>query len=173
MKPPVVGQLWYENKPIISESPYVVKYQDASYQRIEEFQDKVEQETEDYWNRQPELNEPAFQEQLQKAFERAEKDPHQSVVPIWELTRYRLNKKIPNTLSFEERKKLLIRSEGWNGWVHQHGKHLSADELTEDNIQTEIDNVAIDWGLDIMKRLQKIEQYPVITNNGICEVYIP
>lgn len=173
VKPPVVGQLWYENKPIISESPYVVKYQDASYQRIEEFQDKVEQETEDYWNRQPELNEPAFQEQLQKAFERAEKDPHQSVVPIWELTRYRLNKKIPNTLSFEERKKLLIRSEGWNGWVHQHGKHLSADELTEDNIQTEIDNVAIDWGLDIMKRLQKIEQYPVITNNGICEVYIP
>ena len=172
VKPPVVGQLWYENKPI-SESPYVVKYQDASYQRIEEFQDKVEQETEDYWNRQPELNEPAFQEQLQKAFERAEKDPHQSVVPIWELTRYRLNKKIPNTLSFEERKKLLIRSEGWNGWVHQHGKHLSADELTEDNIQTEIDNVAIDWGLDIMKRLQKIEQYPVITNNGICEVYIP
>lgn len=93
-------------------------------------------------NKQPELNEPAFQAQLKEAFERAEEDPHQSVVPVLELTRYRLNKKIPNTLSFEERKKLLIRSEGWNGWVYQHNKHPMPDELTEDNIQTEIDSVA-------------------------------
>lgn len=45
VKPPVAGQLWYGNKPIISEGPYIVKYQDASYQRIEEIQLQAEQAT--------------------------------------------------------------------------------------------------------------------------------
>lgn len=173
VKPPVVGQLWYGNNVIISESPYVIRYQDTSYQRIEEIQHHAEQATKDYLNKQPELNEPAFQAQLKEASKRAEEDPHQPVVPVLELTRYRLNKKIPNTLSFEERKELLIRSEGWNGWVYQHNKHPMPDELTKDNIQTEIDSVAFCWGLDIMKRLQRLEQFSILMNSGICEINIP
>lgn len=173
VKPPVTGQLWYGNNPVISESPYVIKYQEANYQRIEEVHQKAEQATKDYLEKQPELNEPAFLSQLQEAFEKAKEDPRQRVIPLWELTKYRLNKMIPSTLPFEERKALLIHSEGWNGWVHQYNKHLSADELTEDNIQNEIDDVAVHWGMDLMKKLQKLEEFSFVMNSGICDVYIP
>lgn len=173
VKPPVANQLWHGNSPTITESPYVVSYQDADYQRIEEMQRKEEQALNDYWINQPELREPAFQAQLQEAVEREKKDPHQMVMHIWELAKYRLNKKIPNTLTFEERKVCLINSKEWNGWINQHNKHLSADELTEDNIQKEIDSVGIRWGMEIMKSFQKLEWLPIALNSEICNIYIP
>lgn len=173
VKPPVANQLWHGNSPTITESPYVVSYQDADYQRIEEMQRKEEQALNDYWINQPELREPAFQAQLQEAVEREKKDPHQRVMHIWELAKYRLNKKIPNTLTFEERKVCLINSKEWNGWINQHNKHLSADELTEDNIQKEIDSVSIHWGMEIMKTIQKFEWLSIALNSEICKIYIP
>lgn len=173
VKPPVANQLWHGNSPTITESPYVVSYQDADYQRIEEMQRKEEQALSDYWINQPELREPAFQAQLQEAVEREKKDPHQRVMHIWELAKYRLNKKIPNTLTFEERKVCLINSKEWNGWINQHNKHLSADELTEDNIQKEIDSVGTRWGMEIMKSFQKLEWLPIALNSEICNIYIP
>ena len=173
VKPPVANQLWHGNSPTITESPYVVSYQDADYQRIEEMQRKEEQALNDYWINQPELREPAFQAQLQEAVEREKKDPHQRVMHIWELAKYRLNKKIPNTLTFEERKVCLINSKEWNGWINQHNKRLSADELTEDNIQKEIDSVGIRWGMEIMKSFQKLEWLPIALNSEICNIYIP
>lgn len=173
VKPPVANQLWHGNSPTITESPYVVSYQDADYQRIEEMQRKEEQALNDYWINQPELREPAFQAQLQEAVEREKKDSHQRVMHIWELAKYCLNKKIPNTLTFEERKVCLINSKEWNGWINQHNKHLSADELTEDNIQKEIDSVGIRWGMEIMKSFQKLEWLPIALNSEICNIYIP
>lgn len=173
VKPPVANQLWHGNSPTITESPYVVSYQDADYQRIEEMQRKEEQALNDYWINQPELREPAFQAQLQEAVEREKKDSHQRVMHIWKLAKYRLNKKIPNTLTFEERKVCLINSKEWNGWINQHNKHLSADELTEDNIQKEIDSVGIRWGMEIMKSFQKLEWLPIALNSEICNIYIP
>lgn len=173
VKPPVANQLWHGNSPTITESPYVVSYQDADYLRLEEMQRKEEQALNDYWINQPELREPAFQAQLQGAVEREKKDPHQRVMHIWELAKYRLNKKIPNTLTFEERKVCLINSKEWNGWINQHNKHLSADELTEDNIQKEIDSVGTRWGMEIMKSFQKLEWLPIALNSEICNIYIP
>ena len=173
VKSPVADQLWYGNHPTISESPYVVSYQDADYQRIEEMQRHEQQELNDYWSKQPELHEAAFQTQLQEAVEREKNDPRQRVMHIWELAKYRLNKKIPNTLTFKERKELLINSEEWNGWIHQHNNHLSADELTEENIQKEIDSVGTCWGMEIMKRFQKLEWLPIALNSEICKIYIP
>ena len=114
VKPPVANQLWHGNSPTITESPYVASYQDADYQRIEEMQRKEEQALNDYWINQPELREPAFQAQLQEAVEREKKDPHQRVMHIWELAKYRLNKKIPNTLTFEERKFYINSTQGEN-----------------------------------------------------------
>lgn len=73
VKPPVANQLWHGNSPTITESPYVVSYQNADYQRIEEMQRKEEQALNDYWINQPELREPAFQAQLQEAVEREKK----------------------------------------------------------------------------------------------------
>lgn len=173
VKPPIANQLWHGNSPTINESPYVVSYQDADYQRIEEMQRQEEQALNDYWIKQPELHELDFQAQLQEAIEREKKDPHQKVMHIWELAKYRLNKKIPNTLTFEERKVGLINSEEWNGWINQHNKHLSVDELTEENIQKEIDSTGIRWGMEIMKSFQKLEWLPIALNSKICKIYIP
>ncbi len=173
VKPPVANQLWYGNTPTISESPYVVSYKEDDYQHIEKMQHHEDQALNDYWIKQPELHEPAFLAQLNKAIEREKNDPHQKVIPIWELAKYRLNKKIPNTLTFEERKELLIKSKEWNGWIHQHNKHLTEDELTEDNIQKEIDNIGTLWGMEIMKNFQKLEWLPIALNSEICKIYIP
>ena len=172
-KHPYADQLWYGNNPTVCESPYVVCYQDADYQRIEEMQRCEQQALNDYWIKQPELNEVAFQTQLQEAFEREKNDPRQKVMHFWELAKYRLSKKIPKALNFEERKVLLISSEEWNGWIHQHNKHLSADELTEENIQNEIDTVGTHWGMEIMKQFLKLEWLPIALNNEICKIYIP
>lgn len=122
----------------------------------------------EYWSRQPEIKEPEFLMQLTKASENG-----QRVMPIWELAKYRLNKKIPSNLPFEEKKSQLINSEEWNGWVHQHNKHLSAEELTKDNIQNEINTVGTYWGIDIMKRFQKLEWLQIAMNSDICKIYIP
>lgn len=168
VKSPEANQLWYGNNPTICESPYVVRYKDADYQRIEEMQRHEQQVIDGYWNKQPELNEPAFIAQLNKASEGG-----QRVMGIWELAKYRLNKKIPNTLSFEDRKSRLISSEEWNGWIHQHNNHLSADELTEDNIQKEIDNVGTCWGIEILNKYQKMEWVQIAMNSEICRIYIP
>lgn len=168
VKSPEANQLWYGNNPTICESPYVVSYKEADYQRIEEIQRQEQQALNDYWIKQPELHEPEFITQLQKASE-----GDQRVMNIWELAKYRLNKKIPDTLSFEDKKSLLINSEEWNGWIHQHNKHLSAGELTEDNIQKEIDVIGTHWGMEIMKKFQKLEWIPIAMNSEICEIYIP
>ena len=170
---PVANQLWEDNKPTITESPYVVSYQEADYQRIKKMQHDELQALNDYLITQPELHEPAFQAQLQKAIEREKEDPLQKVIPVWELAKYRLNKEIPISLTFEERKARLVNSNAWNSWIYQHNQRLSADELTEDNIQKEIDSVGICWGTEIMKTYQKFEWLPIALNSEICKIYIP
>jgi hypothetical protein len=80
---------------------------------------------------------------------------------------------LPNTLPFEERKKRFIESEAWNCWVNQHNPHLLPDEITEENIQDEINSVGICWGITIEKRFQKMEWIPIALNSGMCKVYIP
>ena len=170
VKPPIADQLWYGNKPTFSESPYIVSYQDADYKRIEEIQQQESKALNDYWKEQPELNESEFQHQLKEAYE---KNPHQRVMCFWELAKYRLHKKIAKTLPFDERKSLLINSEEWNGWIHQHNKHHSADEITEDNIEKEIDAVGTCWGMEIMKTMEKLEWLPIALNSEICKIYIP
>ena len=142
VKPPFSDQPWYGNNPTISESPFVFKYKDSDYQRISKIQEAENKALNDFWTKQPELKEHAFITQLAKAFEIEKADPKQRVMPIWELARYRINKKIPTSLPFEERKKLLINSEEWKGWIHQNNKHLDENEITEDNIQDEINIVA-------------------------------
>ena len=90
---------------------------------------------------------------MEDAIEREKKDPTQKTVLFWELTKYRLNKKIPSTLTFEERKTRLVNSEEWNGWIHQNNDHLLESELTEENIQKEIDKVGSRWGMELMKKM--------------------
>ena len=168
VKPPVAELLWYGNKPIISESPYIVTYQDTAYKQIEEMQRNDEKALNDYYYSQPELHEKAFQEQLNKASKTQKR-----VVPIIELAKYRLNKKIPSNLPFKDRKKILINSEEWNGWIHKNNKHLTEKELTEENIQQEIDDIGLCLGVEVIQKYQKLEWYPIALNSEICKIYIP
>ena len=173
VNPPVAEQLWYGNNPVVSESPYIVQYQEADYKRIEEIQSKEYQALNDFWTKQPELQEPEFIAQLQAAQDQEKNDPSKRVMHLWELGIYRLNKKLPSTLTFEKRKELLIQSEEWNGWIHQHNTHLKAEEITEDNIQDEIDNVGRLWGMELSHRYQPMEWIKIAMTSNICRVFIP
>lgn len=173
VRPPKAEQLWYGNQPQISESPYVVTYQDADYKRITEMQRTESEALNYYWKNQPELKEPSFIAQLDAAIEKQKKNPAERVMYIWELAKYRLNQLLPKVLPFEERKKRLIESEAWNSWVHLHNTHLLPSEITEDNIQNEIDSVGVCWGIEIEKKLQKFEWISIAMNSGMCRVYIP
>lgn len=172
VKAPIVAdQLWYGNKTIISESPYVVNYNDTDYQRIKQLQEKESKELNDYWECQPEIQEKDFQTQLQKTLN--EEKNKSKVIYFQELGKYRLNKKIPLDLTFDEKKSILINSEEWNGWIHKNNNHLTEEELTEENIQHEIDSVGSLWGVEIMNKYQKNEWISIALNSGMCRIYIP
>ena len=172
VKPPVSGQLWYGNKAQKSESPFVVTYQEDVYKRIEEIQRKESEALNNYWRQQPELKEDAFLAILAQEAEKQRQDPTHRIMYIWELAKYRLHKKIPQSLPFEEKKRLLVNSEEWNGWIHLNNKHLTADELTANNIDAEINTVGICWGMDLEKRFQKLEWISIAMNSGLCRIYI-
>ncbi len=164
---PKTNQLWYGNNPEVSESPYVVRYRDSDYQRIKEIQDKEERAIDEYWKNQPEHNEPDFIKQLEEAAKKNGK-----IMVIWELGKYRINKKIHMDLPFEERKKMLLSCREWQGWIHQHNGPKNADEITEENIQKEIDILGVHTGMEIMKKYQPMAWVNYAMTDAMCEVKI-
>lgn len=170
VNPPVHSLLWEGNNEKQSDSPFVVRYQDAVYQQIDSIRTKEETDLSDYMKSQPEWNDPEFVAYIKDVIEKANGG---RVMGVWEIAKYRLMKKIPVSLPFEERKALLLRSEEWNGWINQHNKHLKPEDINESNIQSEINNVGIRWGMELMKRYQRLEWLPIAMNNGLCDIYIP
>lgn len=173
VKAPQTDQLWYGNQPIKSDSPFVVNYTDNVYKQIEEIQHKESEALREYLYKQPELKEPEFMEHINALLEKHKKDSRKRVMLLWELAKYRLNKLIPKTLSFEERRSMLINSEAWNCWINQHNEYLNPEDITEKNIQNEIDTAGIHWGIQIERSLQKLEWIPIAMDTGLCKVYIP
>lgn len=162
--------LWYGNRPTNSESPFVVRYNDASYKQIEDIRNKENNALQEYWETQPELNEPQFKKILIDA---QNKNSEGRVMVIWELAKYRLHKLIPQSLPFEEKKKRLINSEAWNCRTNQQAKQITPEDLTDGNIEKEIGYVGTLWGIDIMNRYQSMKWIPMAMDNEICRVYIP
>ena len=76
-------------------------------------------------------------------------------------------------MSFEESKRQLINIEACNCWINKNNKHLSIDEITEDNIEKEIEHVGTLWGMDIEKRYNTFKWIVLATNEAMCEVFIP
>lgn len=173
VKPPVSGQLWYGNQPLVSESPYVISYQEEAYKRIENAQKAEKDAQVEYWRKQPELKDPEFVALINAELEKKKQDPSYRILLIWELAKYRLNKLIPKTLPFEERRSLLINSEAWRGRINQQNKHLAPDEITADNIDKEIESVAIRWGMQIEWGFKKEEWEIFATSSAVCRVCIP
>ena len=153
------------------ESPFVVKYTDSYYKEILDVNQKMLREMNDYWLSQPELKEPEFIQQIMQAKEREAKDPRQRFIPLWELSQYRLRKKIPASLPFEERKKLLISSPEWNGRIRQQNPHLDGDGISEENIQAEIDHAGLLAGIELQQRFENLKMHKAF-NEGYCELVL-
>ena len=173
VKQPEVGQLWYGNTPIVGESPYVVRYQTEDYKRIEAMQKADNEALNNYWQQQPENKEPEFLAILEKERKKQELDPSHRILYFGELGIYRLKKMLPTNLPFEERKEKFIKSEAWNCWINQHNTHLKPEEITENNIDDEIENVGRRWGMDIEKKYNTMSWIHLAMNGAICKVYIP
>lgn len=173
VNPPTVEQLWYGNEPKQSDSPYVVRYKAEDYKRIEEMQKSDTEALNAYWRQQPELSDTEFISILSEEQKKQRQNPTYRIMYIWELAKFRLKKMLPSTMSFEERKRQLINSEAWNCWINQNNKHLSIDEITEDNIEKEIEHVGTLWGMDIEKRYNTFKWIFLATNEAMCKVFIP
>ncbi len=146
-------------------SPYILKYTDASYKRILEINNKIEEDINNFIKQQPEFNEKEFLDQI-----KVQKDKGR-VILFSELCKYRINKKIPVNLSFKERKKLLIESEEWNSNLMKTSVSKKEDEITVENIQEEIDNAGKSYGLKLQESFEK-DRFFQATNNEICELVL-
>lgn len=153
------------------ESPFVMKYTDSCYKQILDANQSMLQEMNKYWLSQPELREPEFIQQIEQAQEKEAIDSHQRFMPLWELAKYRLMKKIPASLSFEERKKLLISSQEWNGQIRLRNPHLNPDKITETNIQSEIEHTGVLAGIELQQRFENIRMQKAF-NEGYCELVL-
>lgn len=165
---PNSDKLWEGNNPVNNESPFVISYKDNIYQKINDIREKELNDLNTYWKQQPELNESAFIDQYKKAS--IEKGAR--FMPICELAKYRLQKLLPSTLSFSDRKQILIKSEAWNCLINQRNDPIAPENITEANIQDVINKVATRWGFQIANQYQKLEWIPIV-NNGLCRIYIP
>ncbi len=171
--PPIVSNLISENNPVYSDSPYIVSYKDEMIEKINKVLLQEQNGVSEYLFNQPEINEPGFIEQLNKAKEKEKENPSNRVIPLWELSKYRVNKSIPKSLPYEKRKELLIKSKEWNCWIYQNNDHIKEDQLNKDNIQQAIDEAGVCYALQIQQ--QFLDQNGIISalKDNTCKVFIP
>lgn len=171
VKPPVAELLWETNKPIPSESPYVVRYIDTAYDNIKKIKDDEAKKTNEYFYLQPELQDEKFLAEFSHCINNNDK------LNLFEkcifLGRYRINKRIPKTLSFEKRKELLINSNEWKNKQNKRSEPLLPDNITEENIQDEIDSIGRSIGVSLCGRFQKFAWVDIAEGQEVCTVYIP
>lgn len=166
--PPITQELWYGNKPIFSNSPFVASYTDGSYSQIKKIQDEEARALENYLFQQPELSDPEFKKWMEGALSR-----NKSSKTEVELYAYRLNKRIPTTLSFQERKRRLIASQEWKHFSANKSDRANVDNITEDNIQEKIDDCGRYYGYCSMYSIQKLGWVKIATGMTNLRVYIP
>ena len=143
------------------ESPCVLKYIDSIYKKVLYENNNLGSNIVAYLKEQPEFNEPKFIEILRK----------KENFPLVELAKYRLNKKMPSNLSFEQRKKIFVSTPEWRGTIRQNNNPLKEDELTAENIQSEIDHAGVQAGLELQKQFENNKMYYAFTE-GYCELII-
>ena len=165
----VINGKEFNNELLVADddSPFVLKYTNQNYKIVVEDNKYCNQKLQEFILQQPELKDPAF---LAIA-KNANSKPNERFSVTQELYKYRLNKKIPNTLPFEERKKLFINSQEWNEVIRKRKNHLLENQLTVENIQSEIDNAGILAGFEIEKYFCAAKLNKAI-NDGYCELVL-
>lgn len=152
---------------VATESPFILKYTDYSYNRVIEFHKKTNVKIFEYVFSQPEASEEEFTKRLDEIINEG-----RGCLLIQEFCMYKINKKIPSTLPFMERKKLLENSDEWKS-LYESIFSRSQNEITEENIQKLINKAGNLYGLKVQKsiegeRLSKVfdAQCEIILDNG-------
>lgn len=162
----------FNEKLTADESPFVLKYKDEIYREIIETNKKGLQERKEYLYAQPELEDPDFIKFCKDEKERQKNDPHENFNLSYQLFKYRINKNIPSTLPFEERRKKFVNSVEWNKMIQMGKKNeLTEDELTPENIQSKIDYVGYYMGMQIEYRFIIAARQKAF-HEGYCELVL-
>ena len=152
------------------ESPFVMKYTDSYYKAVLDANKKALEEMKAYLIAQPELNEPEFIQQMQQARENESRNPSAKLIPFWELSKYRMRKKAPSSLPFEERKKLLVSSQEWVG-RKQLNSSLNEANITEETIQAEVDQTGVVSGMKLQRNFESLIMQKAFAE-GYCELIL-
>ena len=153
------------------DSPYIFKYSDSSYHQILDANKRSIEKRMEYINSQPEFQEPAFIQQLKDSLEEEKTNKQHKMIIAWELCKYRINKRFPASLPFEVRKKMFVESSEFNGRIRMMNNHKTASEITEENIQSEIDLAGILTGMELEQVFDN-ERMIKSFNEGYCELVL-
>lgn len=156
---------------VADESPFVLKYLDSVYKSVVDANKQNIKARQDYCYSQPEMSDPDFLQIINEGLEKQKQNPKERFIFTWELCKYRLNKKIPASLPFDVRKRLFIETPEWNGKIRNNNPHLSEDELTDDNIQQEIDHAGIQAGMELEMQFDAMKMQKAF-NDGYCELVL-
>lgn len=130
------------------------------------------QERNEYLYAQPELEDPDFIKICNDGIEKQKNNPHEKFILSYELFKYRINKNIPSTLPFEERRKKFVNSVEWNKMMQMGKKNgLTEEELTPENIQSKIDFVGYYMGMQIEYRFITATMQKAF-HEGYCELVL-
>lgn len=150
-------------------SPYVLKFTDNSYKTIKATQKEELNKLTSNLFRQKEFNDYEISQDLIK-LEKMYNNYDEFVKILSKLHLYKLNKKISKKLPFNERKKMFLLTPERNNKLIPKDSFLGENELTEDNIQKEIEETA---KLNAIHDLFYIISKPQnLINNGDCEILI-
>lgn len=156
---------------VAGDSPYILKYTDDSFWKIIEARQEGDNARNKYIAELPEMNDPEFLTILFNLDAKMKTDPNFKYMFFVELCKYRIKKRIPSSLPFAEKKRLLITSQEWNGSIRKKNKHLKENELNEQNIDSEIEHAGTLMGYEIMMRFEG-NKMDAAFNGGYCEMVL-
>lgn len=154
-----------------NESPFVYKYTSSSYKNIVQTNEEINELKVNFINNQPEMKDPEFITQLHEEAARYNDNPENQINIYKFLCIYRINKKIPKELPYIERKKLLVNSPEWKNYIRNRSNTLSENEITDLNIQSEINNLGSYEGLIMEVELMKTKLQKAL-NEAYCELVL-
>lgn len=167
----VINNKKITNPLVADESLFILKYTDKCCKDIVRANQTSINNQIEYYSQQPEMSDPEFLEVIAKGREKEIANPQDKLIISWELCKFRLNKRIPSTLSFEKRRELFISSPEWRGQIRLQNKHLDEEELTPENIQKEIDQAGVMYGMELDQQFEAFRMQKAF-NEGFCEIVL-
>lgn len=122
--------------------PYILKYKDTVYKAINVAEKEETKKFIDNLLNEKEFKEQEFLEYISYFEKNKNIDSSELLQLLNKLHLFRLNKNIPENLPFIERKNLFLLTAEWKNPLRLENGYLNQNELTEDNIQKEIEKSA-------------------------------